>query len=313
VTVFAAPGSDPDLGVEYLPLHELSLSDAARADVSMCPEWWLAEHHAYLQLMLEVAADPTRFDVIHNNSLHYLPIAMAAAVSTPIVSTLHTPPTPWLESAIRMRSPSRVVFTAVSAHTAAAWRHVVDDVVVIRNGIDLDRWQVGPGGGPLVWAGRIVPEKGTHLAVQAARRAGWPLLVAGPICDRRYFDREVAPHLGASIRYIGHLPQQQLRHRVAHASAMLVTPCWEEPYGLVIAEALACGTPVAGFAIGALPELIDKHTGRLVRAGDAGALARVIPEVVGLSRIAARDHAVRKWAHGRMVEDYVRLYHRCAR
>jgi glycosyltransferase involved in cell wall biosynthesis len=211
-----------------------------------------------------------------------------------------------------MRSPSRVVFTAVSAHTAAAWRHVVEDVVIIRNGIDLDRWEVGPGGGPLVWAGRIVPEKGTHLAVQAAQRAGWPLSLAGPICDRSYFDREVAPHLNRSIRYLGHLPQQELRTQVAHASAMLVTPCWEEPYGLVMAEALACGTPVAGFAIGALPELIDAHSGRLVTAGDAGALAEVIPEVVQLSRTAARVHAVRNWAHSRMVEDYVRLYRRCA-
>jgi len=308
VTVFAAPGSDPELPVSYLPVDTVAISAAARADVSMSAEWWLAEHHAYLALMLELGDHPARFDVIHNNSLHYLPIAMAPAVRTPLVTTLHTPPTPWLESAIRIRARSPVVFAAVSAHTAAAWRHLVPDAVVIRNGIDLDRWTVGPGGGPLVWAGRIVPEKGTHLAIEAARVAGRELVIAGPISDRDYWREQVAPRLGGAIRYLGHLPQVQLRDVVSVASAMLVTSCWDEPYGLVVAEAMACGTPVAGFAVGALPELVDEWTGRLVPVGDAAALAEVIPVVVSLPRAAARARAQRDWAHDRMVDDYLHLY-----
>jgi len=312
VTVFAAPDSDPHLGVDYLPVEALSLSASARADVSMSAEWWLAEHHAYLGLMLDLVERPARFDIVHNNSLHYLPVAMAQAVTTPMITTLHTPPTPWLESAISVRSGCRVTFVAVSAHTANAWRHLIPDARVIRNGVDLDRWRPGRGGGPLMWSGRIVPEKGTHLAIQAARRAGWPVQIAGPISDANYFRSEVRPLLGSSVQYLGHLSQQQLRSHVAAASAVLATPCWDEPYGLVVAEALACGTPIACFAIGALPELVDDSCGRLVPPGDADALAAVIPTVVGLPRTRVRARAVQDWSQDRMIEQYVELYHEMA-
>ena len=77
-----------------------------------------------------------------------------------------------------------MTFVAVSAHTAGAWSHLVPDAHVIHNGVDVERWRPGPGGGPVVWFGRIVPEKGTHLAIDAAVLAGHPLLLAGPIADR---------------------------------------------------------------------------------------------------------------------------------
>jgi glycosyltransferase involved in cell wall biosynthesis len=308
VTVFAAPGSDPALGVEYLPVSGMTLSAAARADVSMCPDQWLAEHHAYLQLMLDLMDHPHRFDVVHNNSLHYLPIAMAPAVHPPMVTTLHTPPTPWLESALQLNSRCPITFASVSRHTAQAWRHLVPDAHVIYNGVDLDRWPPGPGGGPRLWSGRIVPEKGTHLAIEAARLAGQSLEVVGPIADRAYFDRQVRPLLDGQVRYLGHLTQDQLAPRVGAASAVLVTPCWDEPYGLVVVEALASGTPVAGFDAGAIAELIDHECGQVVPAGNAAALAEVLPEVMRLDRAKVRDRAVRHWSRRRMVDHYVRLY-----
>ncbi len=99
VTVFAGPGSDPRLRARLLPVSPLELSTTARQDVSMQPMEWMEQHHAYLQLMLGLARDDG-YDVVHNNSLHYLPIAMADAVAAPVVTTLHTPPTPWLEPAV---------------------------------------------------------------------------------------------------------------------------------------------------------------------------------------------------------------------
>jgi glycosyltransferase involved in cell wall biosynthesis len=249
---------------------------------------------------------------VHNNCVHYLPVAMAPAVAAPMVTTLHTPPTPWLESAIRIghtgRQRGSMTFAAVSAHTAIAWGHLISDPVVIRNGIDLERWAPGPGGGPLIWSGRIVPEKGTHLAIRAARRAGWALQIAGPISDPVYFRDHVRPELDSTISYVGHLPTQDLAAHVAGASATLVTPCWNEPYGLVVAEALACGTPIAGFGIGAVPELVDDSCARLVAPGDDTALAAVIPTVTALSRTAARARAVDICAHTTMVDRYVQLY-----
>lgn len=187
VTVFAGAGSDPELGACEFRAARARISSAARADVSMVAETWMEDHHAYLQLLLDLGERALgRFNVVHNNSLHHLPVAMARLVPIPMVSTLHTPPTPWLESAIQAGS-CPVVFTAVSAHTARAWRHAVPAVRIIHNGVDLSRWRPGPGGGPLVWSGRLVPEKGADLAIRAARMAGMPLELAGPVGDRQYF------------------------------------------------------------------------------------------------------------------------------
>lgn len=313
VTVFAGPGSDPRLGVDVIELRRPRLSTAARSDVSMGPAEWLDEHHAYLDLMLRLGRESAEFDVVHNHSLHHLPIAMAGAISVPMLTTLHTPPTPWLESAIQVHRKCPVTFAAVSAHTARSWQHLVPAAHVVLNGIDATRWTAGPGGGPPVWYGRIAPEKGTHLAIEAALLAGVELLVAGPIVDRAYYEAEVAPLLGSrGIHYLGHLAHEELARRVGEAAAVLVTPCWEEPYGLVVAEALACGTPVCGFARGALPEVLDPSCGILVAPGDVRALAESILAARGLSRQAARAHAQASCSLQRMLADYEDLYREIA-
>jgi glycosyltransferase involved in cell wall biosynthesis len=309
VTLFAGPGSDPRLNVELLDLRRPEISAEARHDVSMIPERWLDEHHAYLDLMLRLSGDwDGRFDVIHNHSLHHLPIAMARAVRTPMVSTLHTPPTPWLESAIQCGDGCPVTFAAVSAHTAAAWRGVVPDARVVPNGVDTEQWQEGPGGGPLVWFGRIVPEKGPHLALDAACRADMPIVLAGPIADRAYFDREVGPRLGGNARFAGHLDRAELVELVGRARAVLTTPCWDEPYGLVAAEALACGTPVCGFARGGMTEVVGPGAGVLVDPGDTDALATAIAVAVELPRARIREYAVRHCSLASMIEAYTGLY-----
>ena len=306
VTVFAAAGSDPALRVRELPVRRAVLSEAARADVSMTSEQWMDEHHAYLALMLELPSSD--LEVVHNNSLHHLPVAMAASLPVPVVTTLHTPPTPWLESAVQAPRTCPVRFAAVSAHTAAAWRHVVPDAEVVHNGIDTTRWLQGPGGGPAVWSGRLVPEKGPHLAAEAAVRAGIPLRLAGPVLDRDYFDAMVRPWLGPDVEHVGHLRTDDLVELVGGSSASLVTPCWEEPYGLVVAESLACGTPVAGFARGALPELVGPEQGRLVAPDDVVALAAALQAAVELDRDACRAHAVATCSVEAMVDGYERLY-----
>ena len=101
-------------------------------------------------------------------------------LGTPMLTTLHTPPTPWLESALDVTGSAGTRFAAVSRHTAAAWRHVAPDVTVVPNGVDFRRWPLGPGGDNLVWFGRITAEKAPHMAIAAARRADLPLVLAGP-------------------------------------------------------------------------------------------------------------------------------------
>ena len=306
VSLFAAPGSDCELEAEELRVRSLELSPAARGDVSMPAADWMLEHHAYLSLMLALMEDVS-FDVVHNNSLHHLPVAMARVVRTPQLTTLHTPPTPWLESAITS-GPCPVRFVAVSSFTAQRWRHVVPHAGVVRNGVDLDVWRPGPGGGPLVWFGRLVPEKGPDLAIAAARRAGRALQLAGPCPDPDFFARHIEPALGDGIEYLGHLRRHELVELVGNAGAALVTPRWDEPYGLVAAEALACGTPVLGFARGGLPEVVDACSAVLVPGEDVAALAAVLDDRPALDRRAARRRAEQACSLEQMIDGYERTY-----
>ena len=307
VSLFAGEGSDPALPIAVLPVEAFECSDTARADVAAPPRQWMAEHHAYLGLMLELArTGADRFDVIHNNTLHHLPVAMAATVPVPMVTTLHTPPIPWLESAACF-APAHSRFAAVSECTARAWEHAVVSSTIL-NGVDTDLWHQGPGGSGAVWTGRLVPEKAPHHAIDAARAAGVRIVLAGPAMDRAYFDDEIAPRLGPDATYLGHLSQAELDDVVGASAVAVVTPEWDEPYGLVAGEAMACGTPVAAYARGALPELVDDSTGRLAHPGDRAGLAAAIVAASALDRDVVRRTAEQRFGKHRMVDEYEQLY-----
>jgi glycosyltransferase involved in cell wall biosynthesis len=325
ISLFAAAGSDPELMAGALDVERFVSSEQARSDVAAPPEQWMREHHAYLALMLELGrSGADRFDVVHNNSIHHLPVAMAGTIAVPMVTTLHTPPVPWLESAILLQpaaasptgapaaspsgashGPSR--FVAVSRDTADRWAHATTADVVL-NGIDTDRWREGPGGGDAVWFGRIVPEKAPHLAIEAARLAGRPLVLAGPVHDREYFARAIEPQLDDTVRYAGHLTTDELVDLVGSSAVSIVTPAWPEPYGLVAAESMSCGTPVAALATGALPELVTPSSGRLAPPGDPAALARAIEQAAAVSRTTTRQHALDSCSVGAMVDAYEAIY-----
>ena len=309
ITLFAAPGSDPSVARRSLTTRTIELSEASRRDVSNAPDIRLDEHHAYLSLMLELGdRSADQFDLVHNHSLHYLPVALARLVAAPMVTTLHTPPVPFLESALRVEGAPRCTLAAVSQYTASQWSHVEPTITVVPNGVDLTRWLVGPGGDDWIWFGRLVAEKGPHLAVAAARAAGRRLRLAGPIVDRPYFEEFVAPHLDDDISYLGHLDHTRLAAEVGRSAAALVTPMWDEPYGLVVAEALACGTPVAAFARGGIPEILDDDCGRLAPGGDVAALAEAAEQASGLSRAACRRRAETFCSVDAMADRYEALY-----
>jgi glycosyltransferase involved in cell wall biosynthesis len=306
VTLFAGPGSDPALGARELAVDPLELSDTALADVSMPPVPWLREHHAYLQVMLELK-DRRDVDVIHNNSLHYLPLALAQSCAAPMLTTLHTPPTPWLEPAIALMDQSRSRFVAVSRHTARQWSHVTD-ADVVHNGVDTDIWTPGPGGDELCWVGRLVPEKAPHEAIRIAAASGRRIRLAGPVGDQEYFTTQVAPLLGRGAEYLGHLGVTDLRELVGASAAMVVTPEWDEPYGLVAAESLACGTPVVGYRRGGLPEFVAADCGALVEPGDVLGAAAEVERVCAMDRQRCRQHAAATCSLDTMVDDYVERY-----
>lgn len=309
ITTFAAPGSDPVLNLRELDLDVSGFTRESRRDTSMAPELVMAEHHAYLGALLAIVhGEEGPFDLVHNNSLHHLPVAMAAALPVPLITTLHTPPFPLLESAFRTAAHRGPLCVAVSRHTAATWQPVIGEVPVVLNGVDTTRWVAGSGGHGAVWTGRLVPEKGVDHAVSAARAAGLPLRIAGPVIDAGYYDAVVRPLLGRDVEHVGHLSTDDLVTLVGQADVAIASPLWDEPYGLVVSEALACGTPVAAYARGGVPEVVSPGSARLATPGDVALLAAAAIQAATLDRHEARAHAVAHCSVTRMVDGYEEVY-----
>ncbi|WP_043604000.1 glycosyltransferase [Novosphingobium sp. Rr 2-17] len=308
VTVFASSHSERELGLEAI-CAETAIGEVGTAEARDVA--FFREHHAYLSLMNDLRHRD--FDVIHNNSLHYLPVTLADLLPMPMVTTLHTPPFCWLESGIRLCSGKNHALVAVSQSVARQWEHVSKPDEVILNGIDLQKFAFHAEPDPeeyLVWYGRIVPEKGLHFAIEAARLIGMPLRIAGPILDQEYYRTHIAPQLGVDAVHVGHLDHIDLARLVGGARAFLCTPMWDEPYGLVVAEALACGVPVAAFARGAIPEILDSTCGVLAIPDDAVSLAEAGRAAVTLNRSDCRHRAELACDARRMVDGYEALYRR---
>ena len=226
------------------------------------------------------------FDVVHNNSLHRFPLAWPGRGGVPTVTSLHVPPFDALRWFVRDSAGPSHRLTVTSASQLKAWwpDAVPAGVSVLHNGIDPAAWPFqAQGDGGAVWCGRITPNKGTHLAVDAARRAGLPLTLFGTIEEPAYWQAEVEPLLGDGIRYGGHIGSAALAREVGRASVFLFTPCWDEPFGLVAVEAMACGVPVASCDSGAAREVIAE-AGAFATTNDATALAEAIPAALAIPR-----------------------------
>ncbi|MBD8909328.1 glycosyltransferase family 4 protein [Methylorubrum zatmanii] len=304
VTLFASEGSDPLL----VPDPVCPPTGDALGDPVLCETIERAEFQAYERIMEAVARGG--FDIVHNNSLHDLPLRASNDLSVPMTTALHTPPFESLAAGVRAAKPG-MIFAAVSPSLAQEWRDLVPDARVIGNGIDLSTFAFRAEADPadyVFWSGRIVPEKGTHLAIDAARDAGLRLRFAGPKPNPRYWDEWIAPRLGDDVSYVGHLSHRDLAHQLGGARAAIVSPRWEEPFGLVVAEALACGTPVAAFGRGAIPDIVDRHSGALAPADDVDALARAIQRAVTLDRRACRRRAETLYDADVMTDGYEELY-----
>ncbi len=250
------------------------------------------------------------FDVLHNNSLSRLPLERRRTEAVPTLTALHVPPYDALRWFVHdSLTPGHRITATSLAHARAWWPDgAPPQVSVLHNGIDPAAWPFRErGDGSAVWCGRIAPAKGTHLAVLAARQAGLALTLFGPIEEPGYWEREVAPQLGGPIRYGGHLGGTTLAREIGRASVFLFTPCWDEPFGLVAVEAMACGLPVAGIARGAAPEIVGE-AGRLVPPGDEAALVGAVAAALAIPRTVPHARVLRLFTRDRWLDRCETLY-----
>ncbi len=258
-------------------------------------------------------------DVVHAHAFDAPAVAAVAALGLPVVQVLHLPPTDDVSAAVRPAEPRMAVVT-VSEVMRAAWAGAGVEARVIRNGVPVDRIPFGDGSeaAGALFAGRLSPEKGAPDAIEIAALAGVPLTIVGPPYDEAHADevRRAAASAGVEMREA--VPREQLWLLMAGALAVLCPVRWDEPFGLVAAEAQAAGTPVIGYRRGALPEVVHEAaapdggagrapTGALVPEGDVGAAALALAQAGSFDRRAIRRHAEQHLSLDAMVDAYERL------
>jgi glycosyltransferase involved in cell wall biosynthesis len=296
VTLFAT--AESRTSAELVPI----LDRALRGD----PHWML---HALVQVdtVFERAGD---FDVIHfhTDALHY---PLLRHHDVPVVTTLHGRlDLPGLQRLHQVFDNAAVV--SISEAQRAPLSHA-RWVGTVQHGLPPGLYRPGTGaGGYLAFVGRISPEKRLDWAVEIARRAGLPLRIGAKVdpVDRVYFEREIEPLLGGSgVEYLGEIDDGEKRDLLADALALLFPIDWPEPFGLVMIEAMASGTPVLAFRRGAVEEVLRPGvTGAIVDSVDEAVAA--LPSVLRLDRVRCRQEFEHRFTARRMARDYVRVYER---
>ncbi len=259
----------------------------------------------------EALRDAPNFDIVHNHTGEML-MAFADLVDVPVLTTTHgnlTPDSRFIWERYTgyyntiSHSQARYISGFPNAHFAG----------VVHNAIDVKTFPFrAEKDGYLLDLARVSPEKGTHLAVEVARRANMPLIIAGKVdaADVDYYHDLIEPLVdGRQVRFLGEADGDTKRALYASATALLTPITWEEPFGLVMPEAMACGTPVIAFARGAAPEIIvDGETGFLVDTVDE--MVEAVRHVGEIDPARCREHVEHHFDVPVMTDGYLAIYQR---
>ena len=295
VTLFATADSITSARLVAVSEHPYEEVEGADAKVVEC---------LHVAAAFERADD---FDIIHNH-FDFLPLTYSRLVSTPVVATIHGFSSERIMPVYRSYD-DRVAYVAISD----ADRHPdLSYEATVHHGLPVDDVPAGPGSddGTLAFFGRIHPDKGTAEAIEVARRAGRPLVLAGIVQDQAYFDAEVRPHLdGDRVRFVGSVGPAERDLLLGSVDALLHLVRFPEPFGLSMIEAMACGTPVVATPLGAVPEVMDDgRTGYLV--ADVDAAVEAVGRLDKITRADCRAHVAEHFSVDRMVDGYLEVYRR---
>jgi glycosyltransferase involved in cell wall biosynthesis len=302
VTLFAPPGSDSSADVVAV-LEESHPDDIQKAQFE-------ADHVARAFAEIDAAAERGEpYDVIHDHVGHTA-LAMADRVSAPLVHTLHGP---FTEDACRFYAEhgAKACIVAISQAQLDDAPEEMGGGRVVHNPIDCSEWPFREEKDDfLLWIGRMSPDKGPHRAITAAREAGARLVLAGPVQpgQEQFFAEEVEPRLDEEgIEYVGEADGERKRDLYQRSRALLMPIRWPEPFGLVMVEALACGTPVIAFPEGSAPEVVqDGETGFVV--DDEHAMAEAVKRLDEIDPATCRRSCEERFGVPAVVRAYEAVY-----
>ncbi len=322
ITLFARAGSSvPGVPVEPIAVPtSVGPTDFANANSgSDLDAGFVAQCNLFLDLFLNLRQRQHEFDLVHIHAFDWPAFACSTILAgLPVVYTVHLPAVMQeINEGLRILHQRRHPLTLVTVSHACArtYAQYTPFDAVIYNGIDLDAILFAPKvapNAPLLFAGRITPEKGVEQAIRIALQTERHLLIAGGIYDRRYYQERIEPQLQQHperLTYLGSLSHEELWKLMGQAHALLFPITWDEPFGLVPIEALASGTPVIAFNRGAAPEVLQHgKTGFLVPPNDCATAAEMVSKIDMIARVDCRKHVEENFSRERMLEGYEGVY-----
>jgi glycosyltransferase involved in cell wall biosynthesis len=303
--------------------HEVTLfaSGDSETKAKLAPMWPQAlrldptvhDHFAPLFIELETLARRAHeFDVIHSH-LDYFAYPTLRLLAAPAVTTLHGRlDLPELTPLYRRFDEIPVVSISDSQREPLPEANYV---ATVHHGLPQNLLKAGPGGEYLAFLGRISPEKAPDAAIRIAAQSGMPLKIAAKVdrVDQEYFKTTIEPLLkGANVEFIGEIAEHQKSEFLGNAAALVFPIAWREPFGLVMIEAMACGTPVVAFNNGSVPEVLEDGVTGYIVEGEREAV-NALRHIRSLDRKRIRAEFDRRFTAQHMAQNYVKLYSRLIR
>lgn len=317
VSVLATEDSEVE-GVNLIPIIPKAFVDMYPSENSdyMQASYWT-------QMVKKIEGISGEFDIIHNHSYPEI-FNLMAKTKSPMVTTIHTQYTLELDNALAL-FPEAKLISISQAHMRGFKK--AKFLKYVYNGIDTNLYKsIGQKEDYLLWLGRLsrakdstgnfMDPKGIRWAIELAEKTGEELVLSGNVEDMEFYEKDVKPHLNEKIRWAGPVsPEQALKREevvslMQKAKAFLMTVNWEEPFGLVMAEAMACGTPVIGFNKGSVSELVlSGKTGFVIdpEEGIEG-LSKAVGRISEIDPNDCREHVVKNFSLEKMVENYEKVY-----
>ena len=267
-------------------------------DPEMDPKVWECLHISHLMEQAD------KFDLIHNN-FDFLPLTYSGLIKTPMVTTIHGFSSQKILAVYKKHNTTNTYVSISNSDRSPE----LDYASTVYNGINTNEFTFCPEPKDyLLFFGRIHPEKGTAESIQIAKKSGRKLIISGLIQDQEYFDSNIKPFINDDdIVYIGNSGPKERNKLLGEAYALLHPISFEEPFGLSVAEAMLCGTPVIAFNKGSMPEIIiDGKTGFLVNVVDEATEA--VKNIKSIDRKYCWEYADSKFSREKMVDGYLEVY-----